>query len=99
GSLVHVGLELAPEGGASAAAGGADLGDGDAHFAEDQDLFAHAEGDAFEGCAKDVSAGVAGGEADEGGFGEGVGMGAAFAGEVGEEEEVLTAGGGLGGFG
>ena len=67
--------------------------DGDLEFAEDFDLFAHAEGDAFEAGADEVFAGVACGESDEGGGGVGVGMGAAFAGEVGSEEEVFAAGG------
>ncbi len=99
GGVVHVGLELSPEGGASAAAGGADLIDGDVHGAEDGDLFAHAEGDAFDDGAEEVGAGVARGEADEAGAGGGVGVGAAFAGEVREEEEGFTAGWNSLGFG
>ncbi len=99
GSVVHVGLELPPEWGTGAAAGGADLSHGEFHLAEDSDLFAHAEGDAFENGADEMGAGVAWGKADEGGAGVGVGEGAAFAGEVGKEEKVLGAGRCGGGFG
>ncbi len=90
--LVHVGLELSPEGGACAAAGGADLVDGDVHGSEDGDLFAHAEGDAFDDGADEVGAGVARGETDEGGSGVGIGVGAAFAGEVREKKKIFAAG-------
>src|SRR5438045_7016783 len=47
GAVVDVGLELAPERAASAAAGGADFADWHVHFAHDFQGIAHAEGDAF----------------------------------------------------
>src|SRR5688500_18651331 len=45
--LVDIGLELAPEGAAGAAAAGADVGDVDPHAIHDLQSVAHAEGDAL----------------------------------------------------
>src|SRR6185369_17565392 len=72
GRVVHVGLELSPELRASPPTGSANLSNRDLHFAEDGDLLAHAEGDAFEGCAEHVGAGMSRGEAVEGAAGVGV---------------------------
>src|SRR5699024_909128 len=95
GLFVDVGLQLTPEVGAGAAARGADLGDGDAHLSHDFQGIAHAVGDAFQQGADQVRAGGAGGEADPGAAGGGVGVGAALAGEVGQEEQPLGPRGGF----
>lgn len=88
GNAVDVGLELSPEGAARGAAGEACEADADAEASEDFKLSCHTESDAFEDCADKFGAGVTGFEADPGGARVWVGVGAAFAGEVGEEREV-----------
>ncbi len=60
---------------------------------------AHAEGDAFEQRADHGVAGGARGQADPAAAGAGVGVGAALAGEIGQEEQPLAAGRGLFGLG
>jgi hypothetical protein len=96
---VDVGLDLTPERAAGSATTETDAADGDAELFEECEGVAEAEGDAFEDGADEVSAGVGGGDADEGGAGAGVEVRGAFAEEVGSPEESVAASGGLGGEG
>src|SRR5437763_3949317 len=62
---IDVGLDLAPQGGARAAAAEADAGDGHVHFTEEGEGVAETEGHAFENGANGVGASVGGGQANE----------------------------------
>ena len=95
GVAVDVGLDLAPERAARAAAAEADAGDGDVEFGKEGEGVAEAKGDAFYDGADEMGAGVRGGDADEGGAGVGIEMGGALAEEVGRPEEAVAAGGDL----
>ena len=97
GVVVDVGLDLAPERAASAAAAEADFFDGNAEFAEEGEGVFEGEGDAFEDGADVVRAGGGGGDADEGGAGVGVEVRGALAEEVGRPEEAVGAGWDVGG--
>src|SRR5262245_30692571 len=96
---VHIRLDLAPQGRVGPAAGDADAARLDPHPADDVEDLAHREGDALDDGADEVGAGVARGEADPSAAGLWVRVWAAFAGEVGEEDEAAGAGRGFGGVG
>src|SRR5579875_3742630 len=69
GVVVDVGLDLAPEGAAGAAAAEADAVVGDAEFVQEGEGVLEGERYALEDGADEVAAGGGGGDADEGGPG------------------------------
>ena len=89
---VDVGLDLPPERVAGAAAGEADLGDLDAHLADQLQAVAHGVGRPFEHRSDQMLSAVADGQADPAAAGVGVEVRGALAGQVGQEEQPLGAG-------